>query len=191
MPETRRPGMVGAESTRLAGQYLVTRPGTVWIFQQTKGRGRISVASSADWKVAFSYAVAGRSGAGVWRIKDGAWLERSALRGTEDAVVLPAQVSRGARWQSTASIERGGKGTSTFEVISLDASLQPPPPVAPEKNSSPLPIEHCLVVLETSEADVVYIHYYAPHWGKVAVQAGGEWLFRLVEMRGPPATPTE
>jgi hypothetical protein len=191
MLEPRRPGTVGAESVRMAGQYLVSRPGTVWIFQQSKGHGRISVASAGDWKVAFNYAVVGRIGSGVWRIKDGAWLERSALRGTEDAVVLPAQVSRGAQWQSTASIERGGKGLSTFEVISLDASVEPPPPAASHKGTSPVPIEHCLAVLESSDSDVVYIHYYAPHLGKVAVQAGGEWLFRLVELRGQPAAPAE
>ncbi len=170
---------MGNESVRQAGQYLVSRAGAQWMLTGSRGRGRVSVTSSQDWKIGFNYAVAGRSGTGQWKVKDGAWVERSTLRGPDDAVVLPALISRGLQWEAAASIERGGTVAARFEVISLDASLE----LAAAVNGVQS-IDHCVVVLETVVGDgLSYTHYFAPHLGKVAVRKPDGWLYRLTEFR--------
>jgi hypothetical protein len=115
------------------------------------------------------------SGNATWRVKEGAWLERSGLRSDHEVVLLPASMSRGTRWTAPASIERGGTKPASYEVVALEAMVELP---------TGLTVEHCLAVLEMPEAGGdAFTHYYAPNVGKVAVQGPDGWLYRLVEFR--------
>ncbi|MEW6434730.1 MAG: hypothetical protein AB1730_24795 [Myxococcota bacterium] len=171
-PEARPAPTPTSEAARLGAEYFVQRAGAAWVYQGAKGRGRVGINSFVEWRAHFSYAVAGKSGSGVWRVKDGVWLERAAGRSEHEAVVLPARMTRGTRWTAAASIERGGGGTAQYEVVALEAVVELP---------NGLTVEHCLAVLETGEGVGPYTHYYAPNMGKVAVDGPNGWVYRLVE----------
>lgn len=165
------------EASRLGAEYFVQRAGVSWTYELPKGKGRVSISSFVDWRAHVSVALGRWSGSSVWRVKDGVWLERSGLRGGEEAIILPATLTRGTRWVTAASMERGGK-KSAFEVIALEATVELP-------NGQSL--DNCLAVLETPvEGGEGLTHYYAQNIGKVAVQGPDGWLYRLVEMRGAP-----
>ena len=165
-----------SEASRLGAEYFVQRAGATWTYQVGKGKGRVSIVSFIDWKAQVSISLGGKlAGGATWRVKEGAWLERSGLRGEHEAVLLPASMSRGTRWQDVASIERGGSKPSAFEVVALEAQVELPTGIT---------VEHCLAVLETANAGGdAYTHYYAPNIGKVAVQGPDGWVYRLVEFR--------
>jgi hypothetical protein len=88
-------------------------------------------------------------------------------------MVLPAVMTLGTRWQGPASMEKGDRGTSLYEVVALDAMVALP-------NGSV--VDRCLAVLETSgDGTSPYTHYYASNLGKVAVRGPDDWVSRLVE----------
>lgn len=164
------------EAARLGAEYFVQRAGVTWTYELPKGRGRVSVSSFIDWRAHVSVSLGKWSGSSVWRVKDGAWLEKSGLRGGAEAVVLPATLTRGTRWVTAASMERGGAQQSAFEVIALEAQVLLP-------NGQTL--DSCLAVLETPVGGGDSLtHYYAQNVGKVAVQGPDGWLYRLIEFRG-------
>lgn len=172
----RPPASATSESSRLGAEYFVQRAGAAWTYQLGKGKGRVTIVSFIEWKAQVSISLGKQSGSATWRVKEGAWLERSGLRGEHEAIMLPAAMSRGTRWQDVASIERGGYKPSAFEVVALEAQVELPTGVT---------VEHCLAVLETADSGGdAYTHYYAPNIGKVAVQGPGGWVYRLVEFRG-------
>ncbi len=81
----------------------------------------------------------------------------------------------GARWQGPSSFERGGEGTSKFEVVSLDATVE----LANGETK-----DGCAAVLETGpDGDKPVTHFYAPNTGLVAVQGPDGWLLKLHEFR--------
>ncbi|HEY0881482.1 MAG TPA: hypothetical protein VGD87_08125 [Archangium sp.] len=164
------------EASRLGAEYFVQRAGASWTYQLAKGKGRVSITSFVDWRAHVSVSLGGKlSGNTTWRVKEGAWLERSGLRAEHEVVVLPATMTRGTRWSAPASIERGGTTPSAYEVVALEAMVELP---------TGMTVEHCLAVLEMPEAGGdAYTHYYAPNIGKVAVQGPEGWLYRLVEFR--------
>jgi hypothetical protein len=177
LAQTARPApSATTEASRLGAEYFVQRAGATWTYQLEKGKGRVSIVSFIDWKAQVSISLGGKlSGGAAWRVKEGAWLERSGLRGEHEAVILPASMSRGTRWQDVASIERGGNKPSSFEVLALEAQVELPTGIT---------VEHCLAVLETADAGGgAYTHYYAPNIGKVAVQGPEGWVYRLIEFR--------
>ncbi len=164
-----------SEASRLGAEYFVQRAGASWTYQLAKGRGRVTISSFTDWRAHVSVSLGKLSGGATWRVKDGAWLERSGLRGEGEAVVLPASMTRGTRWSGPASMERGAGKASVFEVLALEAQVELP---------NGLTVEHCLAVLETApEGAVAWTHYYAPNVGKVGVQGPDGWLYRLMEFR--------
>lgn len=163
------------ESSRLGAEYFVQRAGAAWTYQLGKGKGRVTIVSFVDWRAQVSITLGKLAGGATWRVKEGAWLERSGLRGEHEAILLPASMSRGTRWQDVASIERGGSKPSAFEVVALDAQVELP---------TGMTVDHCLAVLEMPvEGGEAYTHYYAPNIGKVAVQGPEGWVYRLVEFR--------
>jgi hypothetical protein len=174
MAQPSRPASpVASEASRQGAEYFVQRAGTAWVYALPRGKGRVAISSVVEWRAHVSISLGKLSGSATWRVKDGAWLERSGLRGEGEAVVLPATMTRGTRWSGLASLERGGGKVSVFEVLALDAQVELP---------SGLSVEHCLAVLETApEGGDAYTHYYAPNMGKVAVQGPDGWLLRLVE----------
>lgn len=174
--QTARPApSATSESTRLGAEYFVQRAGAAWTYQLGKGKGRTTIVSFLDWKAQVSISLGKLAGNASWRVKEGAWLERSGLRGEHEAILLPASMSRGTRWQDVASIERGGHKPASFEVVALEALVELPTGVT---------VEHCLAVLEMPlEGGDAYTHYYAPNIGKVAVQGPEGWVYRLVEFR--------
>ncbi|GMU61240.1 MAG: hypothetical protein AMXMBFR34_30030 [Myxococcaceae bacterium] len=172
-PEARPPPSPTSEAARLGAEYFVQKAGAAWVYQGVKGKGRVSINTFVDWRAHFSYAVAGKSGSGTWRVKEGVWLERTGGRSEHEAVVLPAKMTRGTRWTAAASIERGGGGQAQYEVVALEAVVELP---------NHLTVEHCLAVLETAaDGSDAHTHYFAPNMGKVAVAAPDGWLYRLVE----------
>lgn len=173
--EGRPPIAATTEAARLGAEYFVQRTGASWTFQLARGKGRVSIGSVIDWRVHVSLSLGKTSGSTVWRVKEGAWLERSGLRADHEVVVLPAQMSRGTSWSAPASIERGGHKPSTWEVMALEAMVELP---------TGLTVEHCLAVLETpDEGGAAWTHFFAPNIGKVAVQTPEGWLYRLTEFR--------
>lgn len=161
------------ESSRLGAEYFVQKAGASWVYQLAKGKGRVSITAFVDWRAHFSYSLGKRAGSGVWRVKDGVWLERTSARSEHEAVVLPATMTRGTRWTAPASIERGGTQPAQYEVLALEASVELP---------NGITVDHCLAVLETgADGSDAHTHYYAPNVGKVAVMAPDGWLYRLVE----------
>ncbi len=172
-PVARPQPSATSEPSRLGGEYFVQRAGAAWTYQAGKGKARWSINSFTDWKAFFSFSFGKKSGSGTWRVKDGVWLERSLARTEGEAVVLPAVITVGTRWTAPPSIERGGKGPSTFEVLALDATVELP---------NGKGAEQCLAVLETGpDGAGPYTHYYAPNLGKVAVRGPEDWVLRLVE----------
>ncbi len=172
----RPPTSATSEASRLGAEYFVQRAGAQWTYQLGKGKGRVSIVSFLDWRAQVSLSLGKTSGSAAWRVKEGAWLERSGLRGEHEAVVLPGVMSRGTRWLEVASIERGGFKPSSFEVVALEAQVELP---------NGMVVDHCLAVLEVPDAGgEAYTHYYAPSLGKVAVQGPDGWVYRLVEFRG-------
>lgn len=190
LAQTARPAASPtSESQRLGAEYFVQRAGAAWTYQLGKNpasgdrrrkpegdsKGRVTIVSFLDWKAQVSISLGKISGNASWRVKQGAWLERSGLRGAHEAVLLPAAMSRGTRWQDVASIERGGTQPSTYEVVALEAQVELP---------NGMIVEHCLAVLEMPEdGGAAFTHYYAPNIGKVAVQGPEGWIYRLVEFR--------
>jgi len=164
-----------SESTRLGAEYFVQRAGASWTYATAKGKGRVTIVSFVDWRAQVSVSIGKWVGSSSWRVKDGAWLERSGLRADHEAVVLPASMSRGSRWEAPSSMERGAGKQSSYEVLALEASVELP---------TGLTVDHCLAVLESPlEGGESFTHYYAPNVGKVAVQGPEGWVYRLVEYR--------
>jgi len=165
-----------SEGARLGAEYVVQRAGAHWTYQWVGGgRGRMSVDRFSEWKAFVSYSLGKASGSTVWRVRDGAWVERNASRGPGELLVLPALISVGTRWSAPASLERGGKGPATWEVLALDASVELPRGIT---------VDHCLAVLETSsDGQPPFTHYFAPNMGKVAVRGPDDWVALLSEFR--------
>lgn len=175
-PTARQPATATSEATRLGAEYFIQKAGATWTYQlQSGGKGRVSINSFVEWKAGFSYSIGKKSVSGTWRVKEGNWLERSSARADGEVVLLPAVMTRGTRWQAPASIEKGTKETSQYEVLALDAQVDLPNGIV---------IDHCLAVLESGlDGSAPYTHYYAPNLGKVGVRSPDDWLFRLVEFR--------
>ncbi|MFT3709771.1 MAG: hypothetical protein QM817_19250 [Archangium sp.] len=177
----RGEGSVGSEPSRLGAEYFVQRAGASWTYQlaaeskKDAKRGKVTISSFVDWKASVSVSIGKWQGGTTWRVKDGVWLERSGLRYEHETVVLPAQMTRGTRWQAPSSMERGAGKTSAYEVVALEAQVELPTGIT---------VEHCLAVLESApEGGEGFTHYYAPNIGKVGVQGPGGWVYRLVEFR--------
>lgn len=172
-PTSRR---ATSEASRVASEYFVQKTGASWSYAGAKGsKAHYAITSFVEWRAAFSFSLGKKSVAGYWRIKEGAWLERTASRGESEVMLLPATMSRGTTWHAPASIERGKRETSQYEVLALDAQVELPTGVT---------VDHCLAVLESSvDGSESFTHYYAPNVGKVAVRAPDDWLFRLTEFR--------
>jgi hypothetical protein len=175
-PTARQPATATTEPTRLGAEYFIQRAGAAWTYQlQAGGKGRVSINSFVDWKAGYSYSLGKRSGSGSWRVKEGNWLERNGARADGEVMLLPAVMTRGSRWQAPASIEKGSRDASQYEVVALDAQVDLPNGIV---------MDHCLAVLETAlDGSGPFTHYYAPNIGKVAVRGPDDWLFRLVEFR--------
>ncbi len=175
-PTARQPATATSEATRLGAEYFIQKAGATWTYQLQSGtKGRVSINSFVEWKAGFSYSIGKKSVSGTWRVKEGNWLERSSARADGEVVLLPAVMTRGTRWQAPASIEKGTKETSQYEVLALDAQVDLPNGII---------IDHCLAVLESGlDGSAPYTHYYAPNLGKVGVRGPDDWLFRLVEFR--------
>ena len=164
-----------AEGSRSGATYYMGRAGTSWSYAAgDKGKARITVDSVENWAARFHVDWGKRSISGTWRVRDGAWVEKLPTNGQE-STVLPAHVEVGSRWVGPSSLERGEKGSSKFEVISMDAQVELP---------SGQVREGCVAVLETAEGlDGAFTHFYAPNTGKVAVQGPEGWMLRLIEFR--------
>jgi hypothetical protein len=170
-----------SEATRLGAEYFVQRAGASWTYQlaseskKDAKRGKVTISSFVDWKASVSVSIGKWQGGTTWRVKDGVWLERSGLRAEHETIVLPAQMTRGTRWQAPSSMERGTGKTSAYEVVALEAQVELPTGIT---------VEHCLAVLESApEGGEGFTHYYAPNIGKVGVQGPAGWVYRLVEFR--------
>ncbi|MBL8914556.1 MAG: hypothetical protein JNM17_27880 [Archangium sp.] len=174
-----------SEASRLGAEYFVQRAGASWTYalaadskkakEKENKRGKITISSFVDWKASVSVSMGKWQGGTTWRVKEGAWLERSGLRSDHETIVLPAQMTRGTRWQAPSSMERGPGKVSAYEVVALEAQVELP---------TGMTVEHCLAVLESApEGGEGFTHYYAPNIGKVAVQGPEGWLYRLVEFR--------
>jgi hypothetical protein len=163
-----------AENARSGAIYFAARAGSSWSYVAgDKAKARITVDTVENWAARFHVEWGKRSTSGTWRVRDGAWVEK--LPTHEESVVLPAQLSVGSRWTGPSSLERGEKGLSKFEVISMDAQVE-----LPNGGSR----EGCVAVLETGEgSDHAFTHFYAPNAGKVAVQGPEGWVLRLIEYR--------
>lgn len=176
----RPPASATTEAARLGAEYFVQRAGATWTYQlgatpKDARRGRVTISSFVEWRAHVSISLGKWAGGTTWRVKDGAWLERSGFRGEHEAVVLPAQMSRGTRWEAPSSMERGAGLTSAWEVVALEALVELPTGIT---------VEHCLAVLESPvEGGAGITHYYAPNIGKVAAQGPEGWLYRLVEFK--------
>lgn len=177
LAQTARPATSPTnEASRLGAEYFVQRAGASWTYQLANGsKGRVTISSVVDWRSHVSVSLGKTSGSATWRVKEGTWFERSGLRGGEEAVVLPASMTRGTRWQGPASMDRGAGKQSVFEVVALEAQVE---------LSNGIVVEHCLAVLEMApEGGDGFTHYYAPNIGKVAAQGPDGWLYRLLEFR--------
>ncbi|MBK7859112.1 MAG: hypothetical protein IPJ65_10935 [Archangiaceae bacterium] len=161
-----------AENVRSGAGYFIGRAGTSWSYVADKGKAHVTVDSVENWASRFHVEWGKRSISGTWRVRDGAWVEK--LPSHDEAVVLPAQLSVGTRWTAPSSIERGEKGNSKFEVISMDAQVE---------LASGNTREGCVAVLETGDTGGAFTHFYAPNTGKVAVQGPDGWVLRLSEFR--------
>jgi hypothetical protein len=164
-----------AEGSRSGAAYFMGRAGSSWSYAAgEKSKAKVTVESVENWAARFHLDWGKRSTFGTWRVRDGAWVEKLPSNDHE-AIVLPAHVAVGSRWNAPASVERGEKGTSKFEVISMDAQVELP-------NGSTR--EGCVAVLETGDgSDRAFTHFYAPNTGKIAVQGPEGWLLRLIEFR--------
>lgn len=163
-----------AEGARSGATYYMGRAGSSWSYVAgDKGKARVTVDSVENWAARFHVEWGKRSTSGTWRVRDGAWVEKLPTHDHE-SVVLPAHLSVGSRWGGPSSLERGEKGTSKFEVLSMDAQVE-----LGNGNTR----EGCVAVLETGDSDRAFTHFYAPMTGKVAVQGPEGWLLRLIEFR--------
>src|SRR5450432_1633309 len=126
------------ETMHSGATYYIGRVGSSWSYAADKGKAKITVDNVENWAARFHVDWGKRSTSGTWRVRDGAWVQK--LPTHDESVVLPAQVTVGARWTGPSSIERGGEGTSRFEVISLDSSVE-----LPNGDNK----EGCAAVLET------------------------------------------
>jgi hypothetical protein len=161
------------EGARQGASYYEGRAGSTWSYSADKGKARVTIDNVENWAAHFHVEWGKKSVAGIWRAREGAWVQR--LPGKEESVVLPAQVTLGARWSGPSSIERGGATPSTFEVIAMDAQVE-----LANGNTK----EGCVAVLETGPGgDRPITHFYAPNAGKVAVQGPDGWMLRLLEFR--------
>jgi hypothetical protein len=165
-----------SEPSRHAGEYFVQKPGVTWVYQLPgKAKGRASINGFVDWKASWSVSLGKRQASGTWRVKEGAWVERTSIRGEGELLLLPATLTRGTRWLAPASVERAGQGKAQYEVLSIDAVVELP---------NGLTAEHCLAVLESAaDGSDPHTHYWAPNVGKVAVQGPKGWLYQLLEFR--------
>jgi hypothetical protein len=160
------------EGVHAAGEYYAVRAGTVWKYAAGKERPTVSVNSIENWTAHVSLSWGKRSTTMAWRVKDGAWLERSGSHPGTEIIFMPAQLQVGTRWKGPSSVERSGKDESTFEVLAIDATVE-----------GDQTYDHCLAVLETS-GGAPLTHFYAPNVGKVGVKGDGdEWVLKLVEYR--------
>lgn len=173
-PSSRPAPTPTSESSRLAGEYFVQKQGATWNYAAAKGgRAHYSITAFVDWRATFSFSLGKRTAAGHWRVKDGTWFEKSPARGDVEAVLLPAVMTRGTRWVTFASLERGKLEQSQYEVLALDAQVELP---------TGMTVDHCLAVYESAlDGTDGYTHYYAPNVGKVAVRGPDDWLFRLTD----------
>lgn len=165
-----------AQNARSGAEYFVQRAGATWTYElPKKAKGKVVINSVVEWKSNVSISLGKTSGSATWRVKDGAWTERSGLRGGGEVILLPAAINRGTQWQAPASIDRGGGKESTYEVMALEAQVELP---------NGITVDHCLAILETPVGGGPgYTHYFAPNMGKVAAQGPDGWLYRLVEFR--------
>jgi hypothetical protein len=163
-----------AEGARSGASYYNGRAGNSWSYAAgDKGKAKVVVEGVENWAARFHVDWGKKSISGTWRVRDGAWVQKLPAR--EESVVLPAVVTVGARWAGPSSIEHGGEGTSQYEVISLDASVELPGGGTKEG---------CVAVLEMgTDGDRPVTHFYAPNSGKVAVQGPEGWMLRLLEFR--------
>jgi hypothetical protein len=162
-----------SEGTRSGATYYNGRAGNSWSYAADKGKARVTVDGVENWAAHFHVDWGKKSISGTWRVRDGAWVQKLPAR--EESVVLPAQVTVGSRWSGPPSIERGGEGSSQFEVVALDASVELPGGGTKDG---------CLAVLETgADGSRPVTHFYAQNQGKVAVQGPDGWLLRLIEFR--------
>jgi hypothetical protein len=158
------------ESARLAAEYFVQKTGALWTYEAGKSKAKVSVVSVTDWRSSVSFSFPKVSGNAMWRVRDGAWLEKALGRGEAEAIVLPAKMTRGTQWDTASSLESLHRGTSRFEVVAIDAVVELPNGVT---------LSNCLAVLEMAEGLPPLTHYYAPNVGKVGVMKPDGWLYRL------------
>jgi len=175
-PTSRPVHTATSEASRLAAEYFVQKAGATWNYAGPRGaKAHYTITSFVEWRAAFTFTAGKRSVSGHWRIKEGAWLERSGARSESEVVLLPATMTRGTSWSAPASIERGKSVASQYEVLALDAQVELPTGVT---------VDHCLAVLESArDGSDPHTHYYAPNVGKVAVRGPDDWLFRLTDFR--------
>ncbi|MBX7116088.1 MAG: hypothetical protein K1X64_17290 [Myxococcaceae bacterium] len=164
------------ETGRAAGQYFAAKAPAVWTYGTRDGQVRYTVDGVQGWKAAVHFKLGKRVVSATWRIRDGAWLEKSG-GAADDHVVLPAKLYVGTRWRGPSSFERNGNDASDFEVLALDAQV--------EAGADGKSWEPCVAVLETSAGGKgpPLTHYYAANVGKVAVREADTWLLKLVEFR--------
>jgi len=162
------------EGVHAAGEYYAARGGSTWKYASGKERPTLSVTSVENWTAHVSLSWGKRSTTAAWRVKDGAWLERSGSHPGTEIVFMPAQVQVGTRWKAPSSVERSGKDDSTYEVLATDATVE-----------ADQTYEKCLAVLETpANGGGQLTHFYAPNVGKVGVKGDGDaWVLKLLEYR--------
>lgn len=162
------------EGVHAAGEYYAIRAGSTWKYTSGKERVTVSVNTIENWTAHVSISWGKRSTSAAWRVKDGAWLERSGSHPGTEIVFMPAQLQVGTRWKGPSSVERNAKDDSAYEVLATDAQVE-----------GDQTYDHCLAVLETPVAGGAPLtHFYAPNVGKVGVKGDGdEWVLKLVEYR--------
>src|SRR5258706_7271856 len=92
-----------SEGARTGAAYHVGRTGSTWTYAAEKGKATVTIDRMENWASHFHIEMGKRSASGLWRARDGAWMEKVA--GREESVVLPAQVAVGARWSGPSSFE--------------------------------------------------------------------------------------
>jgi hypothetical protein len=163
------------EGARIGATYYMGRAGSTWNYAAgEKGKAKVTVESVENWAARFHVDWGKRSTSGTWRTREGAWVEKLPAH-EQESIVLPAQLMVGSRWSGPTSLERGERGTSRFEVISMDAQVELPGGITRDG---------CVAVLESGDnGERPFTHFYAPNTGKVAVQGPEGWLLRLIEFR--------
>jgi hypothetical protein len=164
-------GSATSEGTHSATEYYAVRAGSAWTYLAGKDKVVMQVSGVENWKADLQLAWGKRSTGGTWRVKEGAWVEHLSIRGPGESVLLPAALQVGTRWVGPASLERGAKDSSQFEVVAIDATAEVPAGT----------YEKCLAVLETSAGGGVLTHFWAPNVGKVGVKSNDDWVLKLVK----------